>query len=332
MTIEGGNKPEASAKQKVTDLSKFLKFTNNRCCDLHNICNMKNIIKYLNALRQTKVGLSGQIGKLTVLMHALAMLVSEVDESALSEEEKQLIIRSTIIKMKVQALVKSMRSEYKAIRTQKRDLFDPSGGQREMVLQFLENTQLIEVVEEYVSREGELLPEEKLRLRRFLTCSLLYRNCQRQSAVSNLTLAEYESAVQHDITTGQEPVTIFKVWEHKTNTSFGHARLMIPTRAYNLIQGYTEKARATPTEGCESYVFLTPTGRRITHLSAELRLLSTDFPTKAGVLEVTATQLRKLSPQKWQNPRVMPHARLWLKSTHDPRPYNSTAFLHTPAI
>ena len=106
------NKPQASANNEVTDLQipqvhrqSFAQY-------------LKNIINYLNALRQAKNGL---IGKFTVLRHATAMLMSEVDKSG-QNEEKQLIIRSTIIKTNVQDLVKSKRLEYKAIHAQKRDL------------------------------------------------------------------------------------------------------------------------------------------------------------------------------------------------------------------
>ena len=295
MGIEGGNRKEGSANQEVADLSKFLRFTDDSGCNIQHVSYMKNIVGYLNALRQSNVGPAGQIGKLSVLMHTLQMLVGQVDEATNSDDDKQLIIRSTIVKTKVQSLIKSLRGEYKALRAQKRDMFDASSVQRDLVLQFLENKPLIELMEGYAARETDLMEEEKLRFRRFLTCSLLFRNAQRQAAVANLTLEENARAVQQPGSAGGEDMTIIKVWDHKTKSSFGHARLVIPARIYRLVQVFIEKARATPAEGCEDYVFLTPSGRRLTHLSDDLRLLSRDFPTQFGTIDVTATHMRKLS-------------------------------------
>ena len=53
--------------------------------------------------------------------------------------------------------------------------------------------------------------------------------------------------------------------------------------------------RPQPSEGCEEYLFLTPNGRRVTHLSEELSRLSRDFPTQHGVLKVSSTDMRKMS-------------------------------------
>ena len=43
------------------------------------------------------------------------------------------------------------------------------------------------------------------------------------------------------------------------------------------------------------YVFLTPTGKQVTHISEELRLLSKEFPMELGEIRMTATAMRKLS-------------------------------------
>ena len=48
-------------------------------------------------------------------------------------------------------------------------------------------------------------------------------------------------------------------------------------------------------EDCKQYVFLAPNGKKVGHLSEELKALSKDFPTEFGVLKVTATEMRKLT-------------------------------------
>ena len=62
-----------------------------------------------------------------------------------------------------------------------------------------------------------------------------------------------------------------------------------------MLVSYMEKHRPTPAPGSEQFVFLTPQGRQVAHLSDDLRALSKDFPTSMGVLKLTATNMRKLS-------------------------------------
>ena len=62
-----------------------------------------------------------------------------------------------------------------------------------------------------------------------------------------------------------------------------------------MIQEYLLKHRPTPAAGCEEFVFLTPQGRQVAHISDDLRALSKDFPTSMGTLKVTATEMRKLT-------------------------------------
>ena len=50
-----------------------------------------------------------------------------------------------------------------------------------------------------------------------------------------------------------------------------------------------------PAEECEEYVFLTPQGRKVAHISDDLRALSKDFPTALGTIAMTATEMRKLT-------------------------------------
>ena len=58
---------------------------------------MKNIIAYLNKLRQSYVGPSGQIASINT---ALKMLVARIPDCGKMEEEKELVVRAKIIETK----------------------------------------------------------------------------------------------------------------------------------------------------------------------------------------------------------------------------------------
>ena len=62
-----------------------------------------------------------------------------------------------------------------------------------------------------------------------------------------------------------------------------------------MVSGYAEKHRPAPAEDCSEYIFLTPQGRKVAHLSDDLKALSKDFPTTLGVVNMTTTQMRKLT-------------------------------------
>ena len=66
---------EYIARQEATDLLKFLKMVDPDKCDVFAVSYMKNVLAYLNKLRNCKVGPSGQISKLTTLLSAIRMLV-----------------------------------------------------------------------------------------------------------------------------------------------------------------------------------------------------------------------------------------------------------------
>ena len=71
--------------------------------------------------------------------------------------------------------------------------------------------------------------------------------------------------------------------------------MVVPEHIHNLIVEYVEKHRPQAQPENEEYVFLTPGGRKVAHLSDELRALSKDFPTELGVIKVTATDMRKMT-------------------------------------
>ena len=70
---------------------------------------------------------------------------------------------------------------------------------------------------------------------------------------------------------------------------------MCPESHHHLISEYIQKHRPTPAPGSEEYVFLTPQGKQVAHLSDDLRALSKDFPTTQGIIKVTATDMRKMT-------------------------------------
>ena len=160
-------------------------------------------------------------------------------------------------------------------------------------MQFLNDPRLEEVIGVYLDKE-EVEETKSLMARRFLMCSLMFKNAQRQGAVVNLWLDEYKRAVTHSTKTG-ENVYIYKVSHHKTMGHFGSANLVAPENYHHMLGKYINKHRPKPSEGNEDYVFLTPQGKLVAHISDDLRSLSKDFPTSLGVLTVIATDMRKFT-------------------------------------
>ena len=69
----------------------------------------------------------------------------------------------------------------------------------------------------------------------------------------------------------------------------------MPDKINQLVLQYVENHRPAPAQDCEEFVFLTPQGRQIAHLAYDLKGLSKDFPTSLGVINVTSTQMLKLT-------------------------------------
>ena len=250
--MEGGSKNIQTAKQEVVDLSKFLYLLNPDECDVSNVTMMTNIVTYLNELRKSGVGPSGQVTKLTTILNALKMIVSTMPDNGIDEESKDLVVRATVVETKVKGISKSLRKECNCIRLQKREMFDGERNVREKVLTFLEDNRLSELIDGYI-RKPEMSEAEQLMSRRFLMCYMVYTNAQRQGAVVNLRLTEQSRAVCHNTKNG-ESVFVYKVWQHKTSGQFGSANLVVPekihrisnmTRTTTLLCGCSTKAAAT---------------------------------------------------------------------------------------
>ena len=216
--MEGGAKKPNIAWQAVVDLSKFLKLIDPERCVLRNVSYMANILRFLNKLRADKCGPSGELTKLSTLKTALNMMVSRIPEDSTDEEDRALILRAKVVETRINGIQKTIRKEANAISAQKREFFVGEKVDRGTVIQFLGNERLLQLVKSYIAKE-KMTEAEQLLTRRFLMCTLVYMNSQRQGPVVNLQLEEQAQATV-DTTRGTTRY-IYKVWEHKTCGQFG---------------------------------------------------------------------------------------------------------------
>ena len=70
-SVEGGSKNLAATQQEVVDLSKYLHLAHSSRCNLDNVTHMPHTVKFLNELRKSGVGASGQITNLTTRLNAV---------------------------------------------------------------------------------------------------------------------------------------------------------------------------------------------------------------------------------------------------------------------
>jgi len=78
--IDGGLKNVSSATQEAADISKFLYLCSPSERDFRNVSHMPNVVAYINKLRDSKVGPSGQITKLSILTNTFNMSVGQMEE------------------------------------------------------------------------------------------------------------------------------------------------------------------------------------------------------------------------------------------------------------
>ena len=208
--MEGGTKNPKAAQQEVVDLSKFLYLADEKECDINHVTTMSHIVDYLNKLRQSGVGPSGQVTKLTTILDATKMIISRVPDDGGNEKTKELVVRAKVVETKIKEISKSLRRENSIIRLQKRDMFDGGSEDRDRVLTFLEDKRLADLVEGYVEKET-MTDAEQLIARRYLMCYIVYRNSHRQGAVVNLRIREQQRAIEHKTKSG-ETVFVYKVF------------------------------------------------------------------------------------------------------------------------
>ena len=213
-SVEGGTKTPSAAKQETVDLSKFLYIVNSASCDLSQTSHMPNIITCLNRLRNSRVGPSGQITKLTTIKNALTFLLSRLPDDGGSPKDQNMVVRAKLVETKIGTLQKSLRKECSSIRLRKRDMFTYNKVDRDVLLKLLTNDQLLHLAKSYISKDT-MTDQEQLLSRRFLMCSLPYQNAQRQGPVCNLKRSELSRATN----------TLLLV---KTSTSIGYGSTRPP--------------------------------------------------------------------------------------------------------
>ena len=152
--IEGGAKNLNWAKQETIDLSKFLYMVDSTKCRIRHNTNTANIVTSLNRLRDSHVGPSGQITKLTTINHALSMMLTQIPDNGGSEEDKTLVVRVKVVETKINGMKKVLKKKRAIIHAKKRDLFTTDGGDRDAVLKFLGNPQLLTLVTTHVAKEA----------------------------------------------------------------------------------------------------------------------------------------------------------------------------------
>lgn len=108
-SVEGGSKNEKAAEQEAVHLVKFLHLADISCCDITNVTRVANVVQYLNKLRESKVGPSGQITKLNTLSNVLKMLMSTVPEDGGDEKTKDMAVRISVVERKMKGITKSLR-------------------------------------------------------------------------------------------------------------------------------------------------------------------------------------------------------------------------------
>lgn len=109
-------------------------------------------------------------------------------------------------------------------------------------------------------------------------CYMVYTNFQRQGAVANLTAGEVLCA---DST---RDYRVISVWDHKTASSHGPAKIAVSVRIYKLLLDYMG------TKQNSDLVFFTTAGEKVTHISLELEKLGEAFGKK---FTITPTLNRK---------------------------------------
>ena len=110
-------------------------------------------------------------------------------------------------------------------------------------------------------------------------CYAVYTNAQRQGIVLNMTIAEVKRAAV--ITRGFTTFYTISVWGHKTKTSFGSAKVVLPEWVFTHLKKYIDDFRGEYMD--EDLVFVTRSGEKISKLAGELEKLSSQFGKKVWV-------------------------------------------------
>ena len=141
-------------------------------CDSTNITRMANIRKFLNKLRHCGVGPSGQLTKLTILKHALTMVVIHSPDDDASADTVTLASSIATVQVQIARIMKSLRKECTSIRKRKRDMFDTTALDHRKVLSFVRDKKLLALIQSWVQKDT-LTEQELLTISAFGSAPLL---------------------------------------------------------------------------------------------------------------------------------------------------------------
>ena len=88
------SKCTAATKLKVLDLAKYLYLADSSSCDLDNVIQTPNIVKFFNKLRNCGVGPSGQITKLQTWLNAVKMMVPYDGDD---EATRDMVVKAKVV-------------------------------------------------------------------------------------------------------------------------------------------------------------------------------------------------------------------------------------------
>ena len=69
---------------------------------------MTNVVKFLNELRKSGVGLSGQITKLQTLLNAVKMMVMAVLDDGGNDETKYVVVRPNVMETNIKGISENL--------------------------------------------------------------------------------------------------------------------------------------------------------------------------------------------------------------------------------
>ena len=125
------------------------------------------------------------------------MLISRIPDDGGSEKERSLVVRVKVVDTKLQGLAKTKAPEERCVPSSKGQGSSSTVPGEQIPFK---------LVESYLQEMSEA---EQLITRRFLMCSLIYRNAQRQGLVTHLKVIEQSLAKAQETANGT--VYVYKV-------------------------------------------------------------------------------------------------------------------------
>jgi hypothetical protein len=202
-----------------------------------------------------------------------------------SVEEQALASRANIAAVKTKAMKKGFAKQKNLVAAKKKDFISTRLQPPEELTRFLQSDSTFEVVLRAFQEDKQSLLVRRYDINlsactmliftyvtcRFLMCYLVYTNFQRQGAVLNMTAGEVHAADK------SREYRVVKVWDHKTVSSHGSAKVAMHVKVYQLLVGYLgDKTGA-------DLVFISTAGEKLTHLTVELEKLSEHFGKRFSI-------------------------------------------------